>query len=96
VNRFAANLASTLVVPAAAHYILRERRRLEPLAVPVPAASRERLWCYFEPADLERVRIAQADPLPVKCAFRPAARFRGRLAILPNRRLGSGAPRAHR
>ncbi len=48
-----------------ARYIETQRDRLAQSAVPLPEVSKLRLRQHFSDADLERVRIGQADPLPV-------------------------------
>jgi hypothetical protein len=60
-----ANAAAHLLRIPISRYIISNRHRLAAIAKPIPPNSTARLREYFEPADLDRVRVVQRDPLPV-------------------------------
>jgi hypothetical protein len=51
--------------PLVARYIAAQRDRLAQLGMPLPEVSKLRLRQHFSDEDLDRVRIVQADPLPI-------------------------------
>ena len=60
----AAVAASVLRIPIG-RYIISHRDRLASIGRLMPSRFAARLQQYFEPVDLERVRIVQCDPLPI-------------------------------
>lgn len=64
-NRIAASVAAALATPPAALYIAFERNRLAAKAREIAPEEKESLRPFFAPADLDRVRVHHADPLPV-------------------------------
>lgn len=61
----AVEYAATVIGPLVAAYIKIQRDRLTQLATPLPEATKLRLRQYFTDFDLDRVRVVQADPLPI-------------------------------
>ena len=61
----AAEYAVMVIGPLVAAYIKIQRHRLAQLATPLPEATKLRLRQYFTDFDLDRVRVVQADPLPI-------------------------------
>ena len=61
----AAEYAAMVIGPLVAAYIKIQRHRLAQLATPLPEATKLRLRQYFTYFDLDRVRVVQADPLPI-------------------------------
>jgi hypothetical protein len=64
-SRWATDGIAAVVGPLVAQYIRAQRDRLALTATPLSAVSKLRLRQHFSDADLERVRIVQADPLPI-------------------------------
>ena len=60
----AAPLSLLSALPVAL-YITRQRDRLGKQAVSLSPPSKRQLRPYFDPIDLERVRIVESDPLPI-------------------------------
>jgi hypothetical protein len=48
-----------------ARYIRRQRDRLDETGSPLAVSAKAEMADYFSAADLERVRIAEGDPLPI-------------------------------
>src|SRR5450755_4374863 len=68
-------VAHGLAYPVAS-YIVAQRDRLSETAVPLSASTQLPLRDYFSTADLERIRIVRADPLPIPDPFfYPALRW---------------------
>ncbi len=63
--QWAAESTARVIGPVVARYIEIQRDRLAMTAVPLSEISKLRLRQHFSDADLERVRIVQADPLPI-------------------------------
>jgi len=57
--------AAAIISPLVSRYISNQQRILQPLAVPLSVSARSAVAGYFNPVDLDRVRIVVADPLPI-------------------------------
>jgi hypothetical protein len=57
--------AAAIISPPISRYIANQQRKLQPIAVPLSVSARSEMAGYFNPADLNRVRIVVADPLPI-------------------------------
>jgi len=64
-SRWATGSIAAAVGPLVARYIRAQRNRLASTAMPLSEVSKLRLRQHFGDADLERVRVALADPLPI-------------------------------
>jgi hypothetical protein len=64
-SRWVTEGIAAAVGPLVARYIAAQRDRLALTAMPLSEVSKLRLRQHFSDADLERVRIVQADPLPI-------------------------------
>jgi hypothetical protein len=63
--RWAAEGIAAVLGPLVARYVEAQRDRLSLTATPLSQLSKLRLRQHFSDADLERVRVALADPLPI-------------------------------
>ena len=57
--------AAIVIGPMVARYIEGQRDRLARVAMPLPEPTKLRLRQHFTDFDLDRVRVVQADPLPI-------------------------------
>jgi hypothetical protein len=57
--------AAAIISPPVSRYIANQQRKLQPIAVPLSVSARSEMAGYFNPADLDRVRIVVTDPLPI-------------------------------
>jgi len=64
-SRLMAGVGATVVGPMVARYVRNQRDKLIELATPLPEVSKLRLRQHLGDDDLDRVRIVQADPLPI-------------------------------
>jgi hypothetical protein len=64
-SRWATDRTARVLGWLVARYVVSQRDRLTQSATPRPEISKLRLRQYFSDADLDRVRILQADPLPI-------------------------------
>jgi hypothetical protein len=59
------NFAAAVLSPMVDTYIVKQRDRLIPRALAIRPAEAYELRHYFSSGDLDRVRVATADPLPI-------------------------------
>jgi hypothetical protein len=78
-RRLLSSFAAAILSPPVARYILDHRDRLAPASLPLTDAAKSGVQGYFSEADLDRVRVVIADPLPI--ADPPLASFARRVGL---------------
>jgi len=63
-RRALSHVAAAIISPLVCRYITNQQKQLQP-AVPLSVSARSEMAGFFNPADLDRVRIAVSDPLPI-------------------------------
>ena len=63
--RWAADAATFLIAPVVARYLQSQQTALANRAVPLSAATQQRLLSYFDSSVLRQARLVEADPLPI-------------------------------